>query len=219
MTNLCPKCTGLPFVVYVSTKGKVAHGPRIKASSKYGKKASKGDWFTITIEDQPQVIGETTGLKRCDVQMAKKWVRVNKGKLLQIWEDEARSARKKWVKEQAATHLARSTASHTPTILLGWREIAAVRRHQRLAVKDMLQRRQQHDTAQAFASWQLYLAARNEVRSIGARLAQQTRLNTLKHHLAAWWQECQQQQASRLQQMAARVLKRWKVRPLLTVCI
>ncbi len=90
----------------------------------------------------------------------------------------------------------------------------------RIAVTDMLQHRQQHSMAQAFANWQLYLAARNELRSIGARLAQQTRLNALKHHLAAWWQECQQQQArlyaarqQLLQNTAARVMQHWKVGP------
>ncbi len=88
LTNLRPKRTGLQFVVYVSPKGLVAHGPRIKASNKYGEKVSEGDWFTITIEDQPQVIGDSAGLKRCDVHMAKKWVQFNKDKLLKIWEDD-----------------------------------------------------------------------------------------------------------------------------------
>jgi len=46
---------------------------------------------------------------------------------------QVRLARKEWVKEQAAAHLARSTAAHTSTILLGWREIAAVQRCQRYA--------------------------------------------------------------------------------------
>ena len=88
MTTLRPKRTGLLFVVYVSPKGRVAQRPRIKASNKYGEKASEGDWFDVIIEDQPQVIGDCTGLKGCDVEMAKKWVRVNKDKLLKIWEDE-----------------------------------------------------------------------------------------------------------------------------------
>ncbi len=88
MTNLRPERTGLPFVVYVSLKDGVAHGPRIKVSNQYGEKASTGDWFTITIEDQPHVIGDSTGLKRGDVQMAKKWVQANKDELLKIWEDD-----------------------------------------------------------------------------------------------------------------------------------
>lgn len=88
MTNLRPKRTGLPFVVYVSFKGNVPDGPRIKASNRYGEKASNGDWCTITIDDQPQVIGNSTGLKRGDVQMAKTWVQINKDELLKIWEDE-----------------------------------------------------------------------------------------------------------------------------------
>jgi len=44
---------------------------------------------------------------------------------------QVRLARKKWVKEQAAAHLAHSTAARTNTILLGWREIAALQRCQR----------------------------------------------------------------------------------------
>jgi len=91
----------------------------------------------------------------------------------------------------------------------------------RFAVTAMLQRRQQHSMAQAFAEWQLYVAARNDLRSIGARLAEQIRLNVLEHHLAAWWQECQQQQARLytarqqvLQNTAARFLQHWKVLPL-----
>jgi hypothetical protein len=84
----------------------------------------------------------------------------------------------------------------------------------RLAVKDMLQRRQQHNMAQAFAGWQLYVATKHNLRSISARLAQQTRLNALKLCFGMWREECKQQQASRLQKMAARVLQRWEVRPL-----
>ncbi len=78
----------------------------------------------------------------------------------------------------------------------------------------MLQRRQQHSTAQAFLDWQLYVAAKHNLRSIGARLAQQTRLNALKLCFEAWREECEQQQTSRLHKMATRVLQRWKVRPL-----
>ncbi|KAA6423426.1 MAG: hypothetical protein FRX49_06487 [Trebouxia sp. A1-2] len=128
-----------------------------------------------------------------------------------IIKDEVRSARKDWLKEQAAAHLACSTASHTSAVLRGWRETAAAQRRQRLAIKQLLQRHQQHSMAQAFVEWQLYFAAKNDLRSIGARLAQQTTFNTLKLCFGARWQECHQQQASRLQRMAARLLQRWKV--------
>lgn len=88
MTNLRPKRTGLPFVVYFSPKGSAAHGPRIKASNEYGEKASENDWFTITVKDQPQVIGNSIGLESCDVLMGQQRVRVNKDELLTIWEDD-----------------------------------------------------------------------------------------------------------------------------------
>ncbi|KAL0036093.1 hypothetical protein WJX79_002567 [Trebouxia sp. C0005] len=48
-----------------------------------------------------------------------------------IIKDEVRSARKDWLKEQAAAHLACSTASHTSAVLRGWRETAAAQRRQR----------------------------------------------------------------------------------------
>ena len=88
MKNLRPNRTGLLFVVYVGRKGRVAHVPTVNSSSKYGEEASEGDWFTITIEEQPQDLGDCIGLKERDVQMAKKWVQVNKEELLRIWEDD-----------------------------------------------------------------------------------------------------------------------------------
>lgn len=88
MTKLPLQRTGLLFVVWVSLQSQAARGPNIKVSNKYGDKASARDWFTITIEDQPQVIGECTHLKEQDVQLAKKWVLLNKGELHRMWEDD-----------------------------------------------------------------------------------------------------------------------------------
>lgn len=87
MTNLRPARTGLPFVVYVSVKGCDARAPQIKASRRYGEKVHEGDWFSITIADQPMLLGDLTGVKSCDVKMVKNWVLINKDSLLTIWED------------------------------------------------------------------------------------------------------------------------------------
>jgi len=88
LTPLRPKRTGLLSVVFVSPMGLADHGPSIKVNNRYGEKASPEDWFIITIEDDPQVIGESAGLLACDVQKARKWVQVNKNELLKIWEDD-----------------------------------------------------------------------------------------------------------------------------------
>jgi len=88
LTPLRPKRTGLLSVVFVSPMGLADHGPSIKVNNIYGEKASPEDWFIITIEDDPQVIGESAGLLACDVQKARKWVQVNKNELLKIWEDD-----------------------------------------------------------------------------------------------------------------------------------
>ena len=46
-------------------------------------------WFSITISEEPKVIGDDTGdLKRADVLKAKEWIRKNMAALLRVWEDE-----------------------------------------------------------------------------------------------------------------------------------
>ena len=46
---------------------------------------------------------------------------------------QVRSARKEWVKAQAAAHLARSIAAHTSNVLQGWSHVAALQKHHRSA--------------------------------------------------------------------------------------
>lgn len=88
MTNLRPNRTGLPFVVYVSVKGCDASVPQIKVSKRYSKFVHEGDWFSITIADQPIGIDNCHSIKGYDVGKVKKWVLINKDELLEIWEDD-----------------------------------------------------------------------------------------------------------------------------------
>ena len=87
MTKLRPNRTGLPFVVYVSVKGCDACVPHITASRRYCENVHEGDWFGITIAEQPMLLGDFTGVKSHDIEMVKKWVLINKDQLLRIWED------------------------------------------------------------------------------------------------------------------------------------
>ena len=88
LTPLRPKRTGLRFVVYVGPRGDAHYGPCIRASNQYGDKVSEGDWFSITVEEEPRVKGEAIGLESWDVELGRKWIQVNKIELLKICNDE-----------------------------------------------------------------------------------------------------------------------------------
>ena len=88
MTNLRQNRTGLPFVVYISVQGCDARVPQVKVSKRYGEKVYEGDWFSITIADQPSVIDDYYGIQENDTEQAKKWVLINKDLLLRIWKDD-----------------------------------------------------------------------------------------------------------------------------------
>lgn len=96
MANVRPDETGLKMVIYISPRMGVKHGPRIKVSTFYGEKIYKGNYcklfgkryFSITIEDEPRVIGKTGDIKLEDVKKACQFVQENKIILLKLWYDE-----------------------------------------------------------------------------------------------------------------------------------
>lgn len=88
MSNLRNKETGLPMVVWLQPKTRrEQHWARIKVSKKYGDKVSE-DLFTITIENEPQVVGDTGDIKTNDIKKVIEFVKINKDLLLDFWNDE-----------------------------------------------------------------------------------------------------------------------------------
>ena len=63
MANLGKNTTKLPVIIYISDNRGVNHGPRIKVNSEYGNTWS-GSSFTITIDADPRVIGDTKKIKK-----------------------------------------------------------------------------------------------------------------------------------------------------------
>jgi hypothetical protein len=86
MANLRPKYTGLPMVIWVSERGRTQHGPRIKVSRVRGDKIDPHNTVTMTIEDNPQVIGE--GISGKDLVVLRRFIRSNKHVLLSYWNRE-----------------------------------------------------------------------------------------------------------------------------------
>ena len=87
MANVGPRTTGLPMVVYVSPKY-APHGPRIKFSQHYGEKLRMGEWFYMTVEDEPRFMGNSGDIKVRDLARVAEFIRINKGALLKYWEQE-----------------------------------------------------------------------------------------------------------------------------------
>lgn len=88
VASISTKKTGLPLKIYVSAKGKTKHGPRIKVSSLYGDRIHPDRLFTITISENPKVIGDTAGIKVEDIQEIVEFVVDNTGILLAHWNEE-----------------------------------------------------------------------------------------------------------------------------------
>ena len=87
MSNIRPAETGLNMVIYIGPQYGLKHGPRIKVSTKYGEKVG-ATFFTITIANEPVVIGKTGDIKSEDIDQVKEFVKLNKNVLLKLWNDE-----------------------------------------------------------------------------------------------------------------------------------
>lgn len=86
MANIRPDKTGLKIVIYISPRNNSKYGPRIKVSQFYGNKVSDS-FFSITIDDNPKVIGKTGDIKSEDVKKVCDFIILNKQTLLSLWHD------------------------------------------------------------------------------------------------------------------------------------
>lgn len=86
MANLRERHTGLPGIMYVSTR-QGRHGPRVKY---FPTGTVSGPNFSMTIEDRPRVKA-ASGMSRREIEgvsrRVEQWVLLNKGELLRFWND------------------------------------------------------------------------------------------------------------------------------------
>ena len=87
MSNVPPKVTGLPMVVYISIRN-AKHGCRLKVSQMYGTKMRFGQWFSMTVEDEPRIIGDTGDIEVKDIQQVREFIRLNRRVILDFWDQE-----------------------------------------------------------------------------------------------------------------------------------
>ncbi len=87
MTNIRPDCTGLPFVVWVSTKdaggNQAPHSARVKVSS--GPKWIESEATSVSILPRPEHKAGPM-LRARDFEKLSRWIALNRELLLELWE-------------------------------------------------------------------------------------------------------------------------------------
>ena len=83
MANLSPKRTGLPFMVWISTKeGAQQHDVRVKVSK--GRKVQASEWVSVALRPDVHVVGgEMTGH---NLALLKKWIELNRAVIIKYWD-------------------------------------------------------------------------------------------------------------------------------------
>lgn len=84
MTNLFPKHTGLPFVVWISHKYGVRHDVRVKLSAR--PIARPSEMSAVAINPHVQVVKGK--IKSSDLALLTKWIELNQDVILKYWEGE-----------------------------------------------------------------------------------------------------------------------------------
>ena len=92
MANFRSKSTGLPMNVYISigeVEGKkMKHGARIKVSRSYANNFTPFDTFSITISNNPIIIGDVGNIYINDINKLKEFISKNYDVLLAYWDGE-----------------------------------------------------------------------------------------------------------------------------------
>jgi hypothetical protein len=86
MSSLSTKRTKLPLRIFISIGYGSRHGARLKVSKLYGDRIKKGELFSITIVDNPKIIGDIGEIKGKDIEKVIGFIMDNKELLFQFWE-------------------------------------------------------------------------------------------------------------------------------------
>lgn len=84
MTNLSPRMTGLPMVVWVSPRGRARHDVRIKVSVVHGSRLALDDMAVVALRPEPALIAGR--LDGSDLALVQEWSRRNEAALVDYWE-------------------------------------------------------------------------------------------------------------------------------------
>lgn len=86
MSNLRPKHTGLPMVVWVSNRGNARHDARVKVCRKPGDRIDVDDMAVVGIRPAPTLIEGP--LDNASLKLVQDWIRLNEATLISYWNSE-----------------------------------------------------------------------------------------------------------------------------------
>ena len=88
MANLFPEDTGLPFVVWISTKGGARHDVWVKVSNSAN--AVPQDMISVAVRPQVKVVGNAV-IKGSHWKLLEQWIELNRETLIRHWDGEISS--------------------------------------------------------------------------------------------------------------------------------
>ena len=86
MSNLRPKHTGLPMVVWVSNRGNARHDARVKVSRTPGDRIDVDDLAVVGIRPTPTLIEGQ--LDNASLKLVQDWITLNEATLIGYWNSE-----------------------------------------------------------------------------------------------------------------------------------
>ena len=83
MTNLYPRSTGLPMVIWVGPSYEAPHDVRIKVMQAHGQQMDPGNLAVVALGPAPHVVAG--GLNAADPDLVSRWLRLNEAAVLDHW--------------------------------------------------------------------------------------------------------------------------------------
>ena len=84
MSNLFPKHTGLPFVVWISVRGGARHDVRVKVSP--NARAIPSEMIPVAVRPTPHIVEGS--MDSDDWGMLARWIEANRDTLIAYWDGE-----------------------------------------------------------------------------------------------------------------------------------
>jgi hypothetical protein len=83
MTNLYPRSTGLPMVIWVGPSYGAPHDVRIKVMQAHGQQMDPGNLAVVAVRPAPHVVAGR--LSAADLDLVSRWLKLNEAAVLDHW--------------------------------------------------------------------------------------------------------------------------------------
>jgi hypothetical protein len=84
MSNLRPKDTGLPMVVWISNRGNARHDARVKVCRTPGDRITSDDMATVGVRPTPTLIDGP--LDNASLKLVQQWIALNEATIIGYWD-------------------------------------------------------------------------------------------------------------------------------------